>query len=121
MFLREFLVNYIQLDERSEVLCMYLLELGLMEKSYTLFKESILAASSVYLCFKIRRMNIQFLDKQLSGFISSNYNDIRECAKMLCKSFQKVKPKSPIYRKFSSKRYLHIALIEIGKKDEEQY
>lgn len=30
MFLREFLVNYIQIDQKSEILCLYLLELSLM-------------------------------------------------------------------------------------------
>lgn len=98
---------------------MYLLEIALMEKGFTVFKESIVAVSSVYLCFKIRRMSLELLDRTLSGFVSMNYDEIRECSRMLCRSFQKVKSSSPVYRKFSTKRFLGIAQIEVGKKSEQ--
>ena len=72
MFQREFLGNFVLIDPKSQALCLYLLELALVRRSFCKYKASILALSSLYVAFKVRRMNLKYLDDQLEGFLTDN-------------------------------------------------
>lgn len=108
-----FLERLARVDACSEqhfTLVRYLLELSLVDYKMLKYKNSMIAAASMYLMHKIKKIEPEW-SEQLFSCISYVEEELKPCAKEICVLFQKA-PKSSLQGvrgKFSSTQFFHVA------------
>mgnify|MGYP000844790397 CR=1 FL=1 len=103
------------LDEKSQCLGRYLLELCLIEYKMQRHKASLLACTAIYLTNKIEKRE-NWSDVMVTN---TNYTeqDLRACAKEMCLLLQNASKSSlqAVRRKYSSTKFFEVAKLQIEK------